>query len=122
MAAYCRGAKGLNMLRLSLLVAGLSLAACGGSDTPDVDCSGTVPQYADVTALTKCSTCHSSKVSGNARQGAPAAVNFDTESAAKANAEDAASEVNGGDMPPRNSGVTLSEDEKQALYKWALCN
>lgn len=99
----------------------LGTFACG-SDLPDVDCSGDVPKFADVTALTKCSTCHSSKVSGSARQGATANINFDTESAARAQAEDAASEVNGGDMPPSGSGITLSADEKDALYKWALCN
>lgn len=35
--------------------------------------------------------------------------------------EDAASEVNEGEMPPSGSGITLSESEKQDLYKWALC-
>lgn len=97
-----------------------ALGACGDS-LPDVDCSGTVPKFSEVTALEKCSTCHSSEVSGSARRGAPSSVNYNTESAANAKAEDAASEVYGGDMPPSNSGISLSEDEKQALYKWALC-
>lgn len=98
----------------------LMFAACGDS-LPDVNCSGTVPAYSDVTALEKCSVCHSSELSGNARRGAPGGINFNTEAAADAKAEDSASEVYGGDMPPSNSGVTLTEDEKQALYKWALC-
>ncbi|HET8938153.1 MAG TPA: hypothetical protein VFN67_32140 [Polyangiales bacterium] len=102
------------------LATGFGAFACGDK-LPDVDCSGEVPKFADVTALTKCATCHSSQVSSSARKGAPTSVNFDTESAANAKAEDAASEVNGGDMPPAGSGISLSEEEKQALYKWALC-
>jgi len=102
------------------VAAGLLISACGSS-LPDVDCSGTVPAYSEVTALEKCSMCHSSELSGSARRGAPGDVNYNTESAADAKAEDAASEVNGGDMPPSGSNITLSEDEKQALYKWALC-
>ena len=104
----------------SWLVVSILLTACG-SDLPDVDCSGAIPAYADVSALQKCSGCHSSKLSGSARRDAPNDVNFDTESAARAKAEDAASEVNGGDMPPSGSGITLSAEEKTALYKWALC-
>lgn len=103
-----------------VFAAGIGAFACGDK-LPDVDCSGDVPKYADVAALTKCSTCHSSQVSSAARKGAPASINFDTEAAANAKAEDAASEVNGGDMPPAGSGISLSEAEKQALYKWALC-
>lgn len=98
----------------------LLMSACG-SKLPDVDCSGTVPAYADVAALKKCATCHSTELSGAARRGSPSDVNYNTEAAASAKAEDAASEVYGGDMPPSNAGFTLSEEEKQALYKWALC-
>jgi uncharacterized membrane protein len=96
------------------------VTACG-DELPDVQCTGDTPAFEDVAALEKCATCHSSKLSGNARRGAPNSVNFDTKSAAEAKAEDAASEVNGDDMPPKGSGVTLTESEKQDLYKWALC-
>ena len=95
-----------------------------GSDLqlPDsVDCNGTPPSYAQVTALTKCATCHSSTKTGAQRASAPADVNFDSEAAADAKAEEAASEVNKGDMPPRASGMTLTDAEKQQLYDWALC-
>ena len=98
----------------------LLLGACG-SKLPDVDCSGAVPAYADVAALSKCATCHSTELSGGARRNAPSDVNYNTEAAASAKAEDAAEEVYGGDMPPSNAGFTLSDEEKQALYKWALC-
>jgi hypothetical protein len=30
--------------------------------------------------------------------------------------------VNGGIMPPPSSGITLTDEEKQTLYKWALCH
>jgi uncharacterized membrane protein len=89
---------------------------------PDnVDCNGTPPTFAEVTAFTKCTTCHSSAKTGAQRVNAPADVNFDTEAAANGKAEEAASEVNKGDMPPRGSGITLTDTEKQQLYAWALC-
>lgn len=71
-----------------LIVSGV-LSACG-SGLPDVDCSGTIPAFADVTALKKCSSCHSSTLSGSQRHDAPSGVNFDTEAAARAKAQDAA--------------------------------
>ena len=73
------------------LMCAVSWSAC--DSLPDVDCSGTVPAFEDVTALEKCSSCHSSKLSGSARRDAPKDVNFDTKSAAEHSAEDAASEV-----------------------------
>jgi uncharacterized membrane protein len=99
----------------------LALAACSSETLPTVDCSGEIPSYEQVTALTKCSECHASTLSGSARRNAPTNVNYDTEAAAKASGTKAASEVNGGSMPPDNSGITLTDDEKQQLYKWDLC-
>jgi uncharacterized membrane protein len=104
----------------SLLAVATFASSCG-EDLPDVSCDGTVPAYADVTALEKCSTCHSSKLEGSARRGALASVNFDTQSAAQAKAEDATAEVKEGAMPPKSSGITLTDQEKQDLYNWALC-
>ena len=107
-----------------LALVGVSqLWACGSDEEslPEVDCSGTIPAYADVDAFKKCTTCHSSKLEGKARNEAPEDVNFDTESAAKAHAEEAAHEVYEGAMPPAGSGLTLTESEKTDLYKWALC-
>lgn len=103
------------------VVAVAAFAGACGEDLPDVSCDGTVPAYADVTAFEKCSTCHSSELSGSERRGALAGVNFDTESAARAKAEDAAAEVKEGAMPPKSSGITLTDQEKQDLYNWALC-
>jgi uncharacterized membrane protein len=107
----------------SLLAGANWLVACG-DDLPDMDadCSSDVPAFADVTAFEKCSHCHSSKLEDAARNGAPTSINFDSEPSAKAAATKAASEVNGGHMPPPNSGITLDAQEKQALYEWAMCN
>lgn len=109
-------------MKTVLLIVSLGVVTACGNDLPDVDCSsGETPAFDEVAALKKCATCHSSELKGSARRDAPSGVNFDTESAAKSSAEDAASEVNGGDMPPSGSGVTLSAAEKQDLYRWALC-
>ena len=109
-----------------LLAIGMTQGLACGDDVeeeelPDVECSGTVPDYEDVAAFDKCTTCHSTEHSGTARNDAPEDVNFNTESAAKAHAEEAAHEVYEGEMPPKNSGLELTESEKTDLYKWALC-
>jgi hypothetical protein len=49
------------------------------------------------------------------------AFNFDTEAAAEKHAEEAAAEVYGGAMPPKDSGLTPTSGEKKTLYEWALC-
>lgn len=101
------------------------VAACksNSEDLPEVDCKeGTIPTFAEIKtgALAKCTTCHSTQLAGTARVNAPPSVNFDTYAAAKAEAKEAASEVNEGAMPP--AGLPeLSASEKDALYKWALC-
>jgi uncharacterized membrane protein len=103
---------------MSMLAAGCS----SSTDTPNsVDCNGTPPSYDDVTAFTKCVACHDSKKTGAARVKAPANINFDTAEAALASADKAVSEVMKGDMPPRDSGVTLTDAERQQLYEWAMC-
>lgn len=105
----------------TVLAIGALASACG-EDLPDVSCDGTVPEYSEVAALEKCSTCHSSKLSGTERRGAPDSVNFDTQAAAEAKAEKASEEVNEGAMPPASSDIKLTDAEKQDLYKWALCH
>ena len=105
----------------------LSVVGCtasGASDPllPDnVDCATTAPTFAEVTAFAKCVVCHASTKSAAQRQRAPTEINFDTEAAAQVYADKAVSEVMKGDMPPRASGLTLTEPEKQQLYSWAMC-
>ena len=116
-------AKRVRFLSLALLAAAVSLAgACSSeSSTPEVDCTMTVPTYAQVSLLSSvCSTCHSSEKTGAARNGAPTTINFDTFATAKANAGKGVEEVFGGSMPP--NGVAVDEAMKTAFYKWGLCN
>jgi uncharacterized membrane protein len=109
---------------LLLAVASALSIACGGEDDeslPEVDCSQPVPAYGAVTAFAKCGTCHASSLSGTDRRSAPDSVNFDSYGAASSAGDEAVEEVQKGDMPPPGSGVSLSEEEKQELYRWALC-
>ena len=97
----------------------LSLGACG-HDLPDVDCNtAQPPSFSDVTLLSSCVGCHSSELSGSARNGAPSDIDFDTYASAMEHAEHGAGEVYEGAMPP--SG-TVSADVKDAFYAWALCD
>ena len=89
-------------------------------ELPEVDCSGDVPKYAEVTAFEVCANCHSSTKSGADRNSAPPEDNFDTYASAEKGATEAVEEVFGGDMPPAGT-FTLTEDQKQQLYLWALC-
>ena len=68
---------------------------------------------------TNCLSCHSSTLTGSARNGAPDSLNFDTYEAAVANAADALSEENGGTMPPDTSGIPLLDGgQTAALLAW----
>lgn len=117
-------------LSLGLLLA--AAVACGGEDEsaeegeeelPVIDCAtvAAVPTFSQVTAFTKCVTCHHSMKTGVDRQAAPPDDNFDTYEAAFPKAEEAAHEVFEGEMPPATSMLTLTEPEKQQLYEWAIC-
>ena len=114
-------------LARAMLLSLTVLAGCGGDDEeeelPDVDCGeGTIPTYAEVTAFDTCTLCHSSQLTGEDRSEAPTSINFDTYEAAKKYAEDAAAEVHEGAMPPADSAApALTAEEKDMLYKWALC-
>ncbi len=106
-------------LALLLLSAPL-LPACddGGSD---IDCAtATVPKFTEMTAWDKCTSCHSSKLTGAARNAAPEGINYDNFTDARVNANAAMSEVEEGAMPlPGNP--KLSDDEKTQIYTWASC-
>jgi len=109
--------------RLVLLAAvGLLTSACGAQpETPTIDCTAvTVPKYSELTILPLCTSCHASTVTGSARERAPTNVNLDSYAAAVAEASRSAADVNGGVMPPSNQPQP-SEQQKTALYAWALC-
>lgn len=101
-------------------------AGCGSgsnattSTSSGADCSATIPTYSELTIWPLCTVCHSSSLSGSARQGAPSNVNFDTYAAAARAAGEAVTEVTAGRMPP--SGETQpTSAETAALEQWAQC-
>jgi hypothetical protein len=106
---------------------GLQTTASSGYSQPvapipdAAGCTDPTPTYDEVAVFNVCVHCHSSANAGAARNSAPAAINFDTEAAAEANAAQAVHVVMLGAMPPRATGITLSDDEKQQLYQWAKC-
>jgi uncharacterized membrane protein len=94
----------------------------GEIELPEVECSGAdVPGYDEVAAFDVCTNCHSSELTGDARNDAPPEYNFDTHEDAADEAEEIAHEVFEGEMPPAGSGFSLSQAEKDELYLWALC-
>jgi uncharacterized membrane protein len=98
---------------------------CSSNNDPtpnNVDCNGTPPTFEQVTAFTRCVACHDSKKTGAQRMKAPANINFDTQTASEASANKAVSEVMKGDMPPRDSGLSLTEADTQQFYEWAMCS
>jgi mono/diheme cytochrome c family protein len=94
------------------------LAACTGSDLPQTDCSGTIPTYSQVSLINTCVGCHSSQLTGGARAGAPASVNYDTYAAAVDNATNGAAAVDSGRMP---IGAAPSAQQRDDFIQWALC-
>ena len=101
-----------------------ALSSDGGMQphtSDNVTCNGTPPTFQQVTAFDKCVICHAATKTGAQRAAAPPNINFDTEAAADAHAERAVSLVVIGVMPPRASGLTLTDAEKQQLYDWATC-
>jgi cytochrome c5 len=104
----------------------LGAVACGGEDEaedlPSVDCDGTVPTFAQVTAFQRvCTNCHDSSLDGAERNGAPEGYDFDVYERAEDEAEEIAEHVEDGSMPPRSSGLTLTASEETALLRWSLC-
>lgn len=116
-----------------LFVVAVGLGCEEEGPLPKVNCDtvSSVPSYGSLTILKVCNQCHATTLSGGARHDAPSNINYDVYAMAKAKAEDAAREVNGGDMPPSDADQDLAgaggldhaitPDEKTALYQWALC-
>ena len=96
-------------------------AGTGGDPGYDPECDESMPTYDQVTVFAKCMNCHSSSKMTAERKGAPAEVNFDTKSAADASANRAAAMVKSGAMPPRSTGLILTDMERQKLFAWAKC-
>jgi len=103
----------------------LAAVACGDEDeepSPSVDCDGTVPTFAQVTAFQRvCTNCHDSSLEGDDRNGAPEGYDFDVYERAEDEAEEIAEYVGDGSMPPPDSGFTLTANERTAVLRWAEC-
>ncbi len=97
-------------------------AACG--ETPlehePITCptANNVPRYNELAAMATCMGCHASTLSGSAREGAPAPIDFDTFAAATRGAEIGLSAMERGSMPP--DGVVDDADLQQWKI-WSLC-
>lgn len=89
------------------------------STTPEACGTTTIPTYASLDFST-CTTCHSSALTGAARQDAPVGIDFDTYDAAKANAAEALSELEEGAMPPAGSPAP-SVEVMAAIAAWSTC-
>jgi uncharacterized membrane protein len=115
----------MNQIRrigLALVLGAGFAVGCGEDATPPlVDCNTVTPQrYSALTIWPLCTACHSSALSGAARNMAPVGTNFDTYAAAMSKAGAAASRVNLGQMPPAGS-MQPSAEQKAALLAWATC-
>lgn len=108
--------------RIIVLVSTAHLLLGCTSGASNVDCKQvTVPKYAEMTAWTKCTNCHSTALSGTSRVGAPGDINFDNYDSAVADADLARSEVESGSMPPAGS-PKLSAAEHDQIVNWASCD
>jgi uncharacterized membrane protein len=91
-------------------------------EAPTADCAaGPIPTFGEVAIFRHCILCHGTAVMGAARYDAPPNVNFDDYASAVLAAERAALYVFHRVMPPSNSGITVTDAEKEQLYLWALC-
>jgi uncharacterized membrane protein len=113
---------------LVTLVGMAGAAACSGSSananraaTAPINCAeGKTAKFSELTGFAKCTGCHASTRSGDARMSAPASVNFDNFVAAKANVEAGLEQIDSRSMPP--SGTPgLGDLELSAIRRWLAC-
>ena len=96
------------------------LAAGCGDDLGECPDNSATQQAQGLEVLeTKCQTCHSSKVTGGNRLGAPSDLNFDDDSTVADEAGEMYGEVEDGSMPP---GGGLSDADKEALRVYLACH
>ena len=96
--------------------------ADAGGGVPEIECPDDVPTFDQVTAFDDvCTKCHDSSLSKEERRNAPLNLNFDDYDIAQDNAEQIATEVYWGNMPPSASDLTLTIEQQYDLLAWALC-
>ena len=113
------------LLVFALVAAGaasMTLAVgCGDdSSTGGSDCS-TVKGYAELSsAFSKCLNCHSTTLTGAARNAAPVGTDYDTYDLAKPHAQKINDRVTDGTMP-QPGFPQLQGTEKEDLLAWSSC-
>ena len=68
----------------------------------------------------RCMTCHSTALTGTARQGAPAYLNFDDPSVLKSESESMYSEAVSGSMPP-DYAAKITGTDLENMRIWLAC-
>lgn len=112
--------RGIGLAVVLLAAVGVGCGNGSSSGVPSSSCqdAGTVSYAANVSAvlMTYCGSCHSSTLTGAARQGAPTAYNVDTYQSAAAAAQAFSIEIQLGRMPP---GGGMPTCDKQLVKTWA---
>lgn len=107
-------------------IAGLAAsAACGGEEPPPDPCA-TPPRFAEVSSTVlqvSCVGCHSERVTGLARRGAPADVNFDSFALAEPHKAALADAITSGRMPPPSASnvVPTTPAGRELAAGWRTC-
>ena len=113
------------MKKIALFVSLFILSSCTSPTNQNTNTSTGTGNTATVSFASvkkvmdgKCIVCHSTNATDKS-QGSPAGgISFDSTSNIVARARQINREVQGGDMPPKNSSYTLTEDEKSLISSW----
>jgi uncharacterized membrane protein len=102
-----------------------ALGACGGEDPPPDPCAPP-PRFAELSTTVlevSCVECHSARVTGVARRGAPVGVDFDSFALAEPSKAALADAITSGRMPPPSAAnVTPTTPEGRELAAgWRTC-
>lgn len=111
----------MRLLLIPTLAAAGLLIGCGGEEVSLGDCpaNSMTQQVAGRTVVTqRCASCHSSQVSGAARQNAPVGLDYDTLAAIRTNANTGYAEAKEGAMPPTGA---LSATDLENLRIFLAC-
>lgn len=102
-------------------------ATCETDCEPEADSGSSrdeceeAPSFEEVSGFVECRNCHDSSLVGAERNGAPAAYNFDEYDVASELADRIAILVEREEMPPRSSGITVTDAQRAEIVTWASC-
>jgi hypothetical protein len=121
-----RARRGAGLAATAALLGALgALAACGGEEPPPDPCA-TPPRFTELSGSVlqvSCLGCHSQRVSGLARRGAPVGVDFDTFALAEPSKAALADAITSGRMPPTSASnvVPTTAEGRQLAAGWRTC-